>query len=120
MIWNKAMSSRSMTLPRRGRRNRRRPILPERPTSSLPSLELKDTVYVAGPPSLDAVRQKARAAAARCYGDPFLPSAQAPQVERAMVMLRAPPCRRPRRLYPDLPRGAKRRYGTARLLLRTG
>jgi NAD(P)H-flavin reductase/ferredoxin len=69
-----------------------RPILPGRPTRYLPSLGVEDTVYVAGPPGLvDTVRQKARAAAARCYADPFLPSAQAPSlVERVMSMLRAP------------------------------
>ena len=48
-----------------------------RPTHYLPSLGLEDTVYVAGPPGLvDAVKIKARAAAARCYADPFLPSAE--------------------------------------------
>jgi NAD(P)H-flavin reductase/ferredoxin len=60
-----------------------------RPTHYLPSLGLEDTVYVAGPPGLvDAVKRKARAAAARCYADPFLPGAQKLSlVDRVMHML---------------------------------
>jgi NAD(P)H-flavin reductase/ferredoxin len=70
----------------------RRPVLPGRPTHYLPSLGLEDTVHVAGPSGLvDAVRGKARAAAARCYADPFLPSVQTPSlVDRVMQMLRTP------------------------------
>jgi 3-phenylpropionate/trans-cinnamate dioxygenase ferredoxin reductase subunit len=69
-----------------------RPILPGRPTHYLPSLGLEDTVHVAGPSGLvDAVKRKARFAAARCYADAFLPSTQAPSfVDRVMQMLRTP------------------------------
>jgi hypothetical protein len=69
-----------------------RPILPGRPTHYLPSLGLEDTVHVAGPSGLvDAVKRKARSAAARCYADAFLPSAAAPSfVDRVMQMLRTP------------------------------
>ncbi len=69
-----------------------RPTLPGRPTHYLPSLGLEDTVHVAGPSGLvDAVKRKARSAAARCYADPFLPSEQTPSmVDRVMQMLRAP------------------------------
>jgi hypothetical protein len=69
-----------------------RPILPGRPTPYLPSLGLEDTVHVAGPSGLvDAVKRKARTAAARCYADAFLPSVQAPSlVDRVMQMLRTP------------------------------
>jgi len=69
-----------------------RPILPGRPTHYLPSLGLEDTVHVAGPSGLvDAVKRKARTAAARCYADAFLPSVQAPSfVDRVMQMLRTP------------------------------
>jgi 3-phenylpropionate/trans-cinnamate dioxygenase ferredoxin reductase subunit len=65
------------------------PVLPGRPTLYLPSLGPEDTVYVAGPPGLvDTVRAKARAAAARCYADPFLPSVQTPSfIDRMMAML---------------------------------
>jgi NAD(P)H-flavin reductase len=67
-------------------------ILPGRPTHYLPSLGLEDTVYVAGPPALvDAVKRKARAAAARCYADPFLPGEQKPSlIDRIMQMLHRP------------------------------
>ncbi len=63
-----------------------------RPTLYLPSLGPEDTVYVAGPPPLvDAVRLKSRAAAARCYADPFLPNAKPLSlVDRVMAMLRRP------------------------------
>jgi ferredoxin-NADP reductase len=69
-----------------------RPIMPGRPTHYLPSLGLEDTVHVAGPSGLvDAVKRKARSAAARCYADAFLPSTQAPSfVDRVMQMLRTP------------------------------
>jgi NAD(P)H-flavin reductase/ferredoxin len=68
------------------------PILPGRPTHYLPSLGLEDTVYVAGPPGLvDTVKHKARAAAARCYADPFLPGVQKPSLmDRIMQMLQRP------------------------------
>jgi 3-phenylpropionate/trans-cinnamate dioxygenase ferredoxin reductase subunit len=64
-------------------------VRPGRPTHYLPSLGLEDTVYVAGPPALvDAVKRKARAAAARCYADPFLPGAQKLSlVDRVVQML---------------------------------
>ena len=67
-------------------------IRPGRPTHYLPSLGLEDTVYVAGPPPLvDAVKRKARAAAARCYADPFLPGAQKLSlVDRVVQMLHRP------------------------------
>ena len=67
-------------------------VLRGRPTHYLPSLGPEDTVYVAGPPPLvDAVRRKSRAAAARCYADPFLPNAQPLSlVDRVMAMLRRP------------------------------
>jgi NAD(P)H-flavin reductase/ferredoxin len=67
-------------------------VLRGRPTHYLPSLGPEDTVYVAGPPPLvDAVKLKARAAAARCYADPFLPNAQPLSlIDRVMAMLRRP------------------------------
>jgi hypothetical protein len=63
-----------------------------RPTHYLPSLGPEDTVYVAGPPGLvDAVKHKARSAAARCYADPFLPSVEKLSlIDRVMQMLRRP------------------------------
>lgn len=68
------------------------PVLRGRPTHYLPSLGPEDTVYVAGPPPLvDSVKIKSRAAAARCYADPFLPNAQPLSfVDRVMAMLRRP------------------------------
>jgi hypothetical protein len=68
------------------------PVLRGRPTHYVPSLGQEDTVYVAGPPPLvDAVRIKSRAAAARCYADPFLPNAQPMSfIDRVMAMLRRP------------------------------
>ena len=68
------------------------PVQRGRPTHYLPSLGPEDTVYVAGPPPLvDAVKLKARAAAARCYADPFLPNAQPLSlIDRVMAMLRRP------------------------------
>lgn len=68
------------------------PVLRGRPTHYLPSLGQEDTVYVAGPPPLvDAVKIKSRAAAARCYADPFLPNAQPMSfIDRVMAMLRRP------------------------------
>jgi 3-phenylpropionate/trans-cinnamate dioxygenase ferredoxin reductase subunit len=68
------------------------PVLRGRPTHYLPSLGPEDTVYVAGPPPLvDAVKIKSRAAAARCYADPFLPNAQPLSlIDRVMSMLRRP------------------------------
>ena len=67
-------------------------MLPGRPTHYLTSLGPEDTVYVAGPPPLvDAVKIKSRAAAARCYADPFLPNAQPLSfIDRVMAMLRRP------------------------------
>jgi 3-phenylpropionate/trans-cinnamate dioxygenase ferredoxin reductase subunit len=61
-----------------------------RPTDYLPLVGIEDTVYVAGPIGLvDAVKRKARYAAARCYADPFLPSSQAPSVtDRVFGLLR--------------------------------
>ena len=63
-----------------------------RPTHYLPSLGPEDTVFVAGPaPLVDAVKLKSRAAAARCYADPFLPNAQPLSlIDRVMAMLRRP------------------------------
>jgi NAD(P)H-flavin reductase/ferredoxin len=59
-----------------------------RPTDYLPLVGLEDTVYVAGPVGLvDAVKRKARHAAARCYADPFLPSSQAASVTDRMMSL---------------------------------
>src|SRR5882724_2695424 len=68
------------------------PVLRGRPTHYLPSLGPEDTVYVAGPPPLvDAVKIKSRAAAARCYADPFLPNAKPLSlIDRVMGMLRRP------------------------------
>jgi NAD(P)H-flavin reductase/ferredoxin len=68
------------------------PVLRGRPTHYLPSLGPEDAVYVAGPPPLvDAVKLKSRAAAARCYADPFLPNAQPLSlIDRVMGMLRRP------------------------------
>jgi 3-phenylpropionate/trans-cinnamate dioxygenase ferredoxin reductase subunit len=67
-------------------------VLTGRPTHYLPSLGPEDTVYVAGPPPLvDAVKLKSRAAAARCYADPFLPSAQPLSlIDRVLAMMRRP------------------------------
>ena len=82
------------------------PVLRGRPTHYLPSLGPEDTVYVAGPPPLvDAVKLKSRAAAARCYADPFLPNAQPLSlIDRVMAMLRrpasAPAAPLPRRRHP--------------------
>jgi NAD(P)H-flavin reductase/ferredoxin len=54
-----------------------RPIRSGMPTRYLPLLGMEDTVYVAGPSGLvDAVKNKAHLAGARCYADAFLPSAQ--------------------------------------------
>src|SRR3954471_7650054 len=68
------------------------PVMRGRPTHYLPSLGPEDTVFVAGPPPLvDSVKAKSRAAAARCYADPFLPNAQPLSfVDRVMAMLRRP------------------------------
>jgi NAD(P)H-flavin reductase/ferredoxin len=68
------------------------PVRPGRPTHYLPSLGPEDTVYVAGPPPLvDAIKAKSRAAAARCYADPFLPNAKPLSlIDRVMGMLRRP------------------------------
>jgi len=68
------------------------PVLAGRPTHYLPSLGVDDTVYVAGPPGLvDAVKRKARAAAARCYADPFLPAVRKMSfADRVMQMLGRP------------------------------
>src|SRR5437868_2350081 len=68
------------------------PVMRGRPTHYLPSLGPEDTIYVAGPPPLvDSVKAKSRAAAARCYADPFLPNAQPLSlIDRVMAMLRRP------------------------------
>ena len=68
------------------------PVRRGRPTHYLPSLGPEDTVYVAGPPPLvDAIKIKSRAAAARCYADPFLPNAKPLSlIDRVMGMLRRP------------------------------
>jgi NAD(P)H-flavin reductase/ferredoxin len=81
------------------------PVMRGRPTHYLPSLGPEDTVYVAGPPPLvDAVKVKSRAAAARCYADPFLPNAQPLSfIDRVMAMLRRPaaaPLEAPRPVLP--------------------
>src|SRR5438874_7198591 len=88
------------------------PVRRGRPTHYLPSLGPEDTVYVAGPPPLvDSVKMKSRAAAARCYADPFLPNAQPLSfVDRVMAMLRRPaavPVDAPRPVIPAVavPRG---------------
>jgi 3-phenylpropionate/trans-cinnamate dioxygenase ferredoxin reductase subunit len=88
------------------------PVMRGRPTHYLPSLGPEDTVYVAGPPPLvDSVKLKSRAAAARCYADPFLPNAQPLSfVDRIMAMLRRPataPVEAPRPIVPAVavPRG---------------
>src|SRR5262249_41976732 len=67
-----------------------RPVPPGPAPPYPPPLGLEDTVHVAGPSGLvDAVKRKARSAAARCYADAFLPSAAAPSfVDRVMQMLR--------------------------------
>jgi NAD(P)H-flavin reductase/ferredoxin len=88
------------------------PVMRGRPTHYLPSLGPEDTIYVAGPPPLvDSVKAKSRAAAARCYADPFLPNAQPLSlVDRVMAMLRRPaaaPVDAPRPVLPAVavPRG---------------
>jgi len=88
------------------------PVMRGRPTHYLPSLGPEDTVYVAGPPPLvDSVKVKSRAAAARCYADPFLPNAQPLSlIDRVMAMLRRPaavPVETPRPAMPAIavPRG---------------
>jgi NAD(P)H-flavin reductase len=46
-----------------------------RPTDHLPSLSPDDVVYTSGAPAMtDTVARMARAAGARCYTDPFVPS----------------------------------------------
>lgn len=53
----------------------KRPILPGKPLHYLPSLGPQDIVYAAGNPKLvEAVKQKAFAANAPCYTDPFYAS----------------------------------------------
>jgi 3-phenylpropionate/trans-cinnamate dioxygenase ferredoxin reductase subunit len=91
-----------------------------RPTHYLPSLGPEDTVFVAGPPPLvDSVKLKSRAAAARCYADPFLPNAQPLSfIDRIMAMLRRPaaaPVEMPRPAIAPLPvpRGRPLPVGTA-------
>src|SRR6266567_323990 len=84
------------------------PVRRGRPTHYLPSLGPEDTVYVAGPPPLvDAIRVKSRAAAARCYADPFLPNAQPLSfIDRVMAMLRRPaavPVKAPRPAIAPIP-----------------
>jgi hypothetical protein len=88
------------------------PVMRGRPTHYLPSLGPEDTVFVAGPPPLvDLVKRKSRAAAARCYADPFLPNAQPLSlIDRVMAMLRKPaaaPVEAPRPIVPAItvPRG---------------
>jgi NAD(P)H-flavin reductase/ferredoxin len=88
------------------------PVRRGRPTHYLPSLGPEDTVFVAGPPPLvDSVKIKSRAAAARCYADPFLPNAQPLSlIDRVMAMLRrpaAPAVEAPRPAMPAIavPRG---------------
>ena len=68
------------------------PVRRGRPTHYLPSLGPEDTIYVAGPPPLvDAIKMKSRAAAARCYADPFLPNARPLSlIDRVMGILRRP------------------------------
>jgi 3-phenylpropionate/trans-cinnamate dioxygenase ferredoxin reductase subunit len=65
-------------------------VLPGRPSHYLPLLGFEDTIYVAGPVGLvDAVKKKARSAAAQCYADPFLPSNNTSSlIDRVMRMLR--------------------------------
>src|SRR5204862_4789696 len=84
------------------------PVMRGRPTHYLPSLGPGDTVYVAGPPPLvDSVKMKSRAAAARCYADPFLPNAQPLSlIDRVMAMLRRPaavPIEAPRPTLASMP-----------------
>ncbi len=96
------------------------PSRPGRPTHYLPSLGPEDVVYVAGPPALvDAVKEKAIAARARCYADPFIPSATPLSfVDRVLGLLRqgrtTPQAKPSDALAPQLgrtyPRGD---YGTA-------
>src|SRR5436305_7167070 len=79
-----------------------------RPTHYLPSLGPEDIVFVAGPPPLvDSVKIKSRAAAARCYADPFLPNAQPLSlIDRVMAMLRRPaavPVETPRPVMAPIP-----------------
>jgi NAD(P)H-flavin reductase/ferredoxin len=57
-----------------------------RPTDHLPTLSRNDVVYASGAPAMtDTVARIARAAGARCYTDPFVPSHEA--VEPAGVPL---------------------------------
>jgi len=58
-----------------------------RPTDHLPRLTPDDVVYTAGAPAMtESVAAIARAAGARCYADPFVPDAEAP--EQATLMTR--------------------------------
>jgi ferredoxin-NAD(P)+ reductase (naphthalene dioxygenase ferredoxin-specific) len=68
------------------------PVLAGRPTDHLPALGPEDTVHVAGTASLvDAVKVTADMAGARCYADPFLPSAEGTSLlDRMARMLRTP------------------------------
>lgn len=87
------------------------PVVSGRPTHYLPSLGPEDTVYVAGPQGLvDAVKQKSRAATARCYADPFLPGSQTLSfVDRIVQLMRAPGAQR--KAAPALPGQARASAG---------
>ena len=95
------------------------PVMRGRPTHYLPSLGPEDTVFVAGPPPLvDAVKRKSRAAAARCYADPFLPNAQPLSfIDRVMAMLRRPAAAPSRRPAPSCPLSQSRAGGWSLPLL---
>ena len=94
------------------------PVLRGRPTHYLPSLGPEDTVFVAGPPPLvDAVKRKSRAAAARCYADPFLPNAQPLSlIDRVMAMLRRPAAAPVESPAPSCPLSQSRAGGWSLLL----
>ena len=59
-----------------------------RPTDYLPNLSPEDVVYASGAPAMtERVAQIARSAGARCYTDPFFPSAKPVEPATAMARL---------------------------------
>jgi NAD(P)H-flavin reductase/ferredoxin len=58
-----------------------------RPTTQMPALTAQDTVFAAGSPEMvNAIKEIAAAAGAKCYADPFLPSSN--EIPLGMKFLR--------------------------------